>query len=224
MSVRKRPVVQLTSLLDMLFIMIFVSLRSQYTPPSESKPIPDDPKELRKEVVRLQKENKNLKMENEKLTMNHESVEKSKTATSPGQYRNLFVANLDYFDGEYRNGNKIYHYKETKIFTADDKTGLFSYRLNLTDASVIQGRKTPMNKSEADNFKKCTKVTISREQIAEECTYQTGWDRTLSCNRTSDEEYKCTQSQLRKGEQGKEQKQTWDYKMKLIKIYDPELV
>ena len=216
MKLRKRPVVQLTSLMDMLFIMIFASLLSQNNPPSDSSEISDDPQKLKKQVKTVLNENDILKRENKKLKMDARSEEESKTAVNPGQYRNLFVANLYYLDGEYR-------YKETKIFTADDETGLFSYRLNLTDAGVIQGRKKPMTETEADNFKKCESVSISREKIYEECTYQTGWDRTLDCVR-SDDEYQCEQHQVRKNKQGKEQEQTWKYKMKLIKIYDPDLV
>lgn len=212
MKMRKRPVVQLTSLLDLLFIMIFIGLLTPYAEPPGAT----------ENVVKLKQSISKLKSDNEKMKVRLEIAganESSSQASEAGQYRSLFTANLFYRDTAGK-----YQYKETKVFFANDDTGIYSYRLNMTESGVIQGRKKPFTKTEADDFKKCTSVAITRDKIVEECTHGPGWKNKLDCKRASDQEYHCKLYQKRQNEKGAEKEYAWDYKMNLIKIHDPAFI
>lgn len=212
MNIRKRPVVQLTPLLDLLFIMIFIGLLTPYAePPGSTENVP----KLKKMVSEQQKEIKKMK---DRLEVAGSLSKTTNKNAESGQYRNLFTANL-----YYRDSSGKYPYKETKIFFANNETGIYSYRLNMTDSGVIEGRKNPLTIKEVDHFKKCKSVTISHNQIAEECAYGPGWNNKLNCKRTSDMEYLCKLHQQRTNEHGAEKTYAWDYKMKLIKVDEPEL-
>jgi hypothetical protein len=211
MNVKKRPVVQLTSLLDLLFIMIFIGLLTPYTEPPASEQKVETDTTLQKKVSKLQYELEKMKQRLQVVKENEESQ------TSPsGQYRELFVANLFYLDGKYR-------YKETKAFFGNNDRGIFSYRLNLTDSGVYQGAKKPMTLSEVDNFKSCSSVKISYDKIVEECKFSSGMESKLDCDRSNEDEYQCKLYQVRSNAKGLKKKVIWDYKMELIKILDNDL-
>ena len=123
---RKRPVVQLTSLLDLLFIMIFIAL----TAPMEAVPIDapvEEPRESAAEIPpdQLTEKLEEARTKNELLAAISETPPESPaTKAHIGEFRKLFVANLHYLRANYR-------YTETVIYSADNQSGLYEYRVHL---------------------------------------------------------------------------------------------
>lgn len=241
MSTKKRPVVQLTPLLDLLFIMIFVSLMTpvkpdlantqtvgeqggdepeigEITPEIDMPDVPAPMSRANVEVAGLEQQVEELEAELQDMQARLEvaAISDDESKPSSGAFNNLFAANVFYLD-------KDYTYKETKLFLANPDTGLHSIRLNITGASVVNGKPEPMNSSQIENYKQCSDSNISRQSISEMCEYGDKRIREIDCKRTSNTEYMCTQKQ-RLMQQGAELTELkWQYKLDLITIYDPNL-
>lgn len=208
MAASKRPVVQLTPLLDLLFIMIFVSMLTPIKK-SDADANPNDKAGIVESVEDLKQQIS--KMEHRLKMTSIEDTSDVKQSMEAGVYRRLFVANVYYLDGKYS-------YKETRSFLADKDTGIHSIRLNLSEAGVISGTSSPMTKEQAVSYKQCSESTITREVISETCQYTEQRSRKLSCNRTKKTEYMCKQTQVI-GSKIYE----WNYKLELLTIDDPSL-
>lgn len=241
MSTKKRPVVQLTPLLDLLFIMIFVSLMTPVKPDMASAPIndgqdvaepqlvestpeidmPDVPPPVPREnieVASLQQQVEELEAELVDMQARLEvaAIGADESEPNSGAFNNLFVANVFYLDKEYT-------YKETKLFLLNPDTGLHSIRLNITGASVVNGKPEPMDKTQIENYKRCSDSNISRESISETCEYGDKRVREIDCKRTNDTQYMCTQMQRLVQQGSKPTELKWQYRLDLISIYDPNL-
>ena len=147
---RKRPVVQLTALLDLLFIMIFISLTSPMEPPPPpppptppvSPPVEAQLDQVAEELARVEAENARYAAANDPLTTNEEPRE------NIGEYRKLFVANV-----HYKHGPTQYRYHETILYSADEHSGLYEFRVNLSGTRVIQTSGEPLLEADADRIK-----------------------------------------------------------------------
>jgi len=238
MKLRKRPVVQLTSLLDLLFIMIFVAMMT----PKEADPSPEPAPDVVSENTRLQAQIAEVQQELEKMQARarlipvneaikgcpvgeQKSVEAVKQCSAEktqgggkGHYRRLFVTNMYYLRGS------TYKYIQSKIYSADDETGLYTQRINLTGAGVVQTASKPLTEEDIGTIKTCSKVIITRDRIYEECNLIFDRYNKIDCERTSDREYTCNDILVTRKANGQEQLNQWKYRMELVKIYDPDLV
>ena len=210
---RKRPVVQLTSLLDLLFIMIFIGLTSPVPPPlppPEPTPVvtPDQ----------LQEQLEDAKTKNELLAaISDTPPESPRTKAHIGEFRKLFVANIHYLRANYR-------YTETIIYSADDQSGLYEYRVHLQGAGIVQTNGDPLTEDDVELIKVCDEVTLTREKISQDCRLIFDRHLIIDCDRTDDKNYHCKSKLVRKLKNGQLKTNRYTYRMELVKIYDPALV
>lgn len=216
---RKRPVVQLTSLLDLLFIMIFISLTSPMESSSSSEPVTEPPEPIAElSPDQLKERLDKAKTKNELLAAISETPPESpRTKALIGEYRKLFVANLYYFRGSYR-------YTETIIYSADNESGLYEYRVNLQGAGILATNGDPLVEKDVELIKVCDKVTLTREKIYQDCRRIFDRHLIIDCNRSDDKHYHCRSKLVRKLSNGSLKTNRWEYKMELVKIYDPTLI
>jgi hypothetical protein len=217
---RKRPVVQLTALLDLLFIMIFISLTSEPPPPSPPPPIPpvSPPVEapldqVAEELARVKEENARYAAANDPLTTTEEPRE------DLGEYRKLFVANV-----HYKHGPSQYRYNETILYSADEHSGLYEFRVNLTGTKVIQTTGEPLLEADADQIKTCDDVVLTRDKIFQDCSIVFQRRKIIDCDRADAKTYQCKEQLTWFGIGKKQQVGNWEYRLELVKIYDPKLV
>jgi hypothetical protein len=211
---RKRPVVQLTSLLDLLFIMIFISLTSSPPPPPPIPPVPPP-------VVapdQLQEQLEDAKTKNELLAaISDTPPESPRTKALTGEFRKLFVANIHYLRANYR-------YTETIIYSADDQSGLYEYRVHLQGAGVVPTNGDPLTEDDVELIKVCDQVTLTREKISQDCRLIFDRHLIIDCERADDRNYQCKSKLVRKLKNGQLKTNRYTYRMELVKIYDPTLV
>lgn len=233
MFARKRPVVQLTSLLDLLFIMIFIALT---VPPVEPDPIdppvvpdpidppinhpveePDEstwelpPEPLTEKLEQARKKNELL------AAIDETPLESPQSSANIGEFRKLFVANLHYLRANYR-------YTETVIYSADNQSGLYEYRVHLQGAGIVNTNAEPLTEDDVELIKVCDEVTLTREVIHQSCRLIHDRHLLVDCERTDDRHYQCNSRMVRKLPNGQLQTNRYKYKMELVKIYDPLLV
>ena len=224
MLAMKRPVVQLTSLLDLLFIMIFIALTSPMEPPPASPPPPpeipvEEPPvakqadQVAEELAEIEAENARYAASNDPLTTTEEPRD------NIGEYRKLFVANV-----HYKHGSSQYRYHETILYSADEHSGLYEYRINLAGTRVIQTTGEPLLEADADRIKSCDEVVLTRDKIYQDCSIVFQRRKIIDCDRADAKSYQCKE-QLTWFGVGKGRKVgNWEYRMELVKIYDPKLV
>jgi hypothetical protein len=215
---RKRPVVQLTSLLDLLFIMIFISLAAPVDDGTDSEetrqvvePIDTSTETLVERLEQTRKKNQLLKAladTPEKATSEQAQI---------GEFRKLFIANIHYLRSGYR-------YTETIIYSADDQSGLYEYRVNLQGAGILTTNGGPLTEAEIDQIKVCDSVTVTREKISQDCRLIYDRHLIIDCNRADARNYHCLSKLVRRLPNGQLKTNRYEYKMELVKIYDPSLV
>ena len=234
MLTRKRPVVQLTSLLDLLFIMIFIALTAPPVPPDpppppisevimEEPPVEDPPVEVppveepveqvAEEIEKIEAENARYAASNDPLTTTEEPRD------NIGEYRKLFVANV-----HYRHGAGQYRYRETILYSADEHSGLYEYRINLADAKVIQTTGEPLQEADADRIKTCDDVVLTRDKIYQDCSIVFQRRKVIDCDRAGPTAYECKEQLTWYAIDKSQRVGNWQYRMELVKIYDPKLV
>ena len=218
---RKRPVVQLTALLDLLFIMIFISLTSPMEPPPPPPP-PTPPvlppveaqlDQVAEELARVEAENARYAAANDPLTTNEEPRE------NIGEYRKLFVANV-----HYKHGPTQYRYHETILYSADEHSGLYEFRVNLSGTRVIQTSGEPLLEADADRIKTCDEVVLTRDKIYQDCSIVFQRRKIIDCDRADAKTYQCKEQLTWFGIGKNRLVGNWEYRMELVKIYDPKLV
>ena len=216
---KKRPVVQLTSLLDLLFIMIFISL----TAPVEPDPIAPPVEKPSQSTTKTPPEKLAEKLEqartiNELLAAISETPPESpRTKAHIGEFRKLFVANLHYLRANYR-------YTETIIYSADDQSGLYEYRVHLEGVGIVAMNGETMTEDEVELVKVCDEVTLTREIIHQDCRLIHDRHLIIDCARADDKNYHCISKLVRKLPSGQLKTYRFEYKMELVKIYDPTFV
>ena len=222
---RKRPVVQLTSLLDLLFIMIFIALTVPPVVPDPVEPDPIEPPVEKPEdsTVEVAPDESTEKLEqakkkNELLAAIDETpLESPQSSANIGEFRKLFVANLHYLRANYR-------YTETVIYSADNESGLYEYRVHLQGAGIVNTNAEPLTEDDVELIKVCDEVTLTREVIQQVCRLIHDRHLTIDCERTDDRHYQCNSRMVRKMPNGQLETNRYKYKMELVKIYDPSLV
>jgi hypothetical protein len=218
---RKRPVVQLTALLDLLFIMIFISLTSPMEPPPPpppptppvSPPVEAQLDQVAEELARVEAENARYAAANDPLTTKEEPRE------NIGEYRKLFVANV-----HYKHGPTQYRYHETILYSADEHSGLYEYRVNLSGTRVIQTSGEPLLEADADRIKTCDEVVLTRDKIYQDCSIVFQRRKIIDCDRADAKTYQCKEQLTWFGIGKNRLVGNWEYRMELVKIYDPKLV
>jgi hypothetical protein len=222
---RKRPVVQLTSLLDLLFIMIFIALTVPPVVPDPVEPDPieppiEKPEDATVEVAPddLTEQLEQARKKNELLAAIDETPsESTQSSANIGEFRKLFVANLHYLRANYR-------YTETVIYSADNESGLYEYRVHLQGAGIVNTNAEPLTEDDVELIKVCDEVTLTREVIQQDCRLIHDRHLTIDCERTDDRHYQCNSRMVRKMPNGQLKTNRYKYKMELVKIYDPSLV
>jgi len=216
---RKRPVVQLTSLLDLLFIMIFIAL----TAPMEAVPIDTPVEESRESTSEIPPDQLTEKLEEARTknallaAISETPPESPRTKAHIGEFRKLFVANLHYLRANYR-------YTETVIYSADNQSGLYEYRVHLQGAGIVATNGDPLTEDDIELIKVCDEVTLTREIIHQNCRLIHDRQLVIDCKRTDDKHYHCISRMVRKLPNGQLKTHRYEYKMELVKIYDSTLV
>lgn len=221
MFTRKRPVVQLTSLLDLLFIMIFISLTSPMgTAPEPPPPKPvvkpsgnDQVDKMARELAKFEAENQQYAANNDPLTSTDDPKE------NIGEYRKLFVANV-----YYKHGKSAYRYTETILYSADEQSGLYEYRINLKGAGIVEIKDKPLTEADADQIKTCKQVVLTKDKIYQDCSVIFRRRKIIDCDRTDEKFYLCKEQLLRFTANDSRKVGNWEYKMELVKIYDSTLL
>jgi hypothetical protein len=199
MRASARSGVQLTSLLDLLFIMIFIALLTSRIESASIPPIGDTEGQA---ATPLQ--------DKERIR-----------AVANGQIRKLFVSN-----NYYKRGGESYI--ETNLYAADDNQ-LWINRINLVGAGLVtHADRTPMARHDENrDGRRCEPLVANRERLVHDCrTVDANGEeielQQLSCDRVSDSSYACTERRLQK--QGARVKRyNWDYRMDLVRIFDESL-
>lgn len=199
MRASARSGVQLTSLLDLLFIMIFIALLTSRIESASIQPSGDTEDQV---ATTLQ--------DKERIR-----------AVANGQIRKLFVSN-----NYYKRGGESYI--ETNLYAADDNQ-LWINRINLVGAGLVtHADGTPMARQhENRDGRRCEPLVANRERLVHDCrTVDANGEeielQQLSCDRVSDSSYACTERRLQK--QGARVKRyNWDYRMDLVRIFDESL-
>lgn len=199
MRASARSGVQLTSLLDLLFIMIFIAL---LTSRIESASVPQ-----------------NADTEDRTATSLKEK-ERIRTVAN-GQIRKLFISN-----NYYKRGGESYI--ETNLYAADDNQ-LWINRINLVGAGLVTDiDKSPIAREhENRDGQLCEPLVANRDRLVHDCrTVDANGEeielQQISCDRVSDSSYACTERLLQK-QGSRVRRYNWDYRMDLVRIFDESL-
>jgi len=207
MRAAARSGVQLTSLLDLLFIMIFIALLTSKIETSGVALSPGDGADDRRAAS----------------SSNGVSLKEKERIRSVvnGQIRKLFISNNHYRrDGE--------SYVETNLYAADGNQ-LWINRINLVGAGLVTdtdqkpiGREDPSRDGQ-----RCEPLVVTRDRLAHECrTVEADGEEIelhqISCDRSSDSSYACTERLVQKQGTGV-RRYNWEYRMDLVRIFDEAL-
>ena len=201
MRASARSGVQLTSLLDLLFIMIFIAL---LTAKIESAGVP------------LGRDGDT----DEQTAASLKEKERIRTVTN-GQIRKLFVSNNYYT-------SRRASYVETNLYAADENQ-LWINRINLVGAGLVTDTdKTPIDRHDANrDGQRCEPLVANRDRLVHDCrTVDTGGQEIelhqISCDRVSNSSYACTERLFQKQGSGV-RRYNWDYRMDLVRVFDESL-
>jgi hypothetical protein len=190
---RRRPaVVQLTALLDLLFIMIFIGLLT----PANGEP-QSEKSQTRKQLL--------------------DEVSDAAAVEGLGSHlRKMFTANAYHVDSRGRR-----EYRDTALWAADADVGLVRFRLKLADGTAIVRTNVsePLVTSNDDPLSECTRINLTRDRIYQNCTAPFGRTTTIDCERSGSDLYRCSES-LSQTHQGRTRDWRWDYDLELISVYD----
>lgn len=195
--------VQLTSLLDLLFIMIFISLLTT---------------KLNTQVDRHVVEPPSHDNQTSKVVDSLKEIGRIR-AVANGQVRKLFISN-----NYYKRGGRE-SYIETNLYAADDNQ-LWLYRINLDSAGLVDDAgEAPIDSDDSNrDGQSCTPVIVTRDKLVHDCrTVEISGKEIerheITCFRISDDAYECKERLLQrdKGDY------LWNYKMELVRIFDESL-
>lgn len=186
-------------------------------PPPPPPPIPPEPTPV-VTPDQLQEQLEDAKTKNELLAaISDTPPESPRTKAHIGEFRKLFVANIHYLRANYR-------YTETIIYSADDQSVLYEYRVHLQGAGIVPTNGDPLTEDDVELIKVCDEVTLTREKIYQDCRLIFDRHLILDCERTDDKNYHCKSKLVRKLNNGQLKTNRYKYRMELVKIYDPTLV
>ena len=199
MRTSARSGVQLTSLLDLLFIMIFIALMTSRI---ESASVP---------------QNEDAEQQTDKSLQSKERI----GTVINGQIRKLFVSN-----NYYKRGGESYI--ETNLYAADDNQ-LWISRINLVGAGLVTDTdKTPITRQhENRDGWRCEPLVVNRERLVHDCrTVDANGEeielQQISCDRVSDSAYACTERLVQQQRSGA-RPYNWEYRMDLVRVFDESL-
>lgn len=213
--------VQLTSLLDLLFIMVFIALMME--PPKD----PPDPvvQSCEGEVSQLQKDLASCEDRTKAMAENIRDLEaqlskqdrKYGGSDSGNTFRRLFMANV------YQLKRNKYVFNGTTLIVGDEDMGTaWMFSLRQANNSAYRPQKLqPMEVATAEKYQECSNVVISRDRLKQECLSYGRVHRSLDCKRTDGNTYICSQEGIDKTNNKKWNIQT---KFEILKIYDPNLL
>ncbi|HZD52009.1 MAG TPA: hypothetical protein VE175_03095 [Woeseiaceae bacterium] len=201
MRASARSGVQLTSLLDLLFIMIFIALLTSKIE-SAGAPLRGDG-DLEEQTAASSKEKERIR------------------GVANGQIRKLFVSN-----NYYKRGGESYI--ETNLYAADDNQ-LWISRINLVGAGLVTDTDDAPIAPEDPNRdgQRCEPLVATREKLIHDCrTVKADGQEIelhqISCDRVAARSYSCTERLFQK--QGASVlRYNWDYRMDLVRIFDESL-
>lgn len=200
---RRRPVVQLTALLDLLFIMIFIGLLTPDTAEDVTPPPtpPDDAKaQARRELL-------------EDGSTPPDTPHPNGLGT---KLQKLFTANM-----YYGFSNDRLEYRETSLWAADSEVGLIRFRSKLASGtSVVKTKlaeplRLPTNEPVVD----CSGLVLTKERIYQNCTAPFERRLVIDCKRQSNHRYQCVET-LSQNQEQRDREWRWQYELELISTYD----
>lgn len=199
---RKPAVVQLTALLDLLFIMIFIGLLTpgQGETDDASSEQPQTAKsEARKQLL-------------------DEVSDPAQGGVEGGlgsDLEKMFTANTYYVDS--RGGRE---YRETALWAADADVGLVRFRLKLAEGTAIVRTDVnePLVMKDGEALSDCARINLTRDRIYQHCTEPFGRTTTIDCERSGSGLYRCSESLSQT--RGRSGDWRWDYDLELISVYD----
>ena len=207
---RKPAVVQLTALLDLLFIMIFIGLLTPGQGDAE-----DDSTE----------QSQTAKPQTAKSQARKQLLDEVSDAGQAGvaqglgsELRKLFTANTYYVDSR---GDR--EYGETALWAADADVGLVRFRLKLAEGTAIARTNVsePLVMSDGEALSNCTRINLTRDRIYQNCTAPFGRTTTIDCERSGSGPYHCSES-LSQTHEGRTRDWRWNYDLELISVYDAQ--
>ncbi len=201
---RKPPVVQLTALLDLLFIMIFIGLLTPYEGGAGQESDKTTDEAVEKQTARMQ-------------VLEDLAVEE--VTGNPGVsagLRKLFSANM-----YYARQNGAPEFRETALWALDDRFGVLRFRIKL--AKGIRIARTNLNQpySNLRMATPCTPKRVTTERIYQQCGLPYGRMLTVDCNLSAPGRYRCTEELTEEGRGGG---WLWAYELELISVYDNRFV
>lgn len=206
---KKRGVVQLTALLDLLFIMVFIGLLTPYAPGgTETEKTTQTTETSKKKPTEKRIAREKLLKEIAKSSSDKHGLNAKLTK--------LFTANM-YYE---RDGHRK-TYRETALWAADTKVGLVRFRIKLAkNTSVIRtGRSDPLNLRDGQPIADCTLLSLNRDRIFQECKMPFERRIKIDCSRLNAKRYKCTE-ELDQTPNSPQSQWKWVYELELIQIYD----
>jgi len=207
---RKPAVVQLTALLDLLFIMIFIGLLTPGQGDADT------------ESTEAAEQSQAPKSETEKSKAREQllaevSAESQAAVEGLGpELKKMFMANVYYTDSRGRR-----EYGETALWSADADFGLLRFRLKLSDGTAIVRTNVsePLVMTDEEPVSDCDRINLTAERIYQHCTSPFGRTTTIDCERSGNDAYHCSES-LSQTHQGRTSAWRWDYDLELISVYD----
>lgn len=204
-SGRRPAVVQLTALLDLLFIMIFIGLLT---------PGQGDTEDISPEQPQTAKSQARKQLLDEVSDAAQAAVE----GGLGSDLKKMFMANSYYLDA--RGGRE---YRETALWAADAEVGLLRFRLKLAEGTGIVATNItePLVMRDGEPLLDCTRINMTRDRIYQNCTAPYGRTTTIDCERSGSGRYHCSES-LSQAYEGRSADWRWNYDLELISVYDAQ--
>ena len=207
MRAAARSGVQLTSLLDLLFIMIFIALLTSKIETADVALPADDGTGGQPATASSD-------------SASSKEKERIRSVTN-GQIRKLFVSN-----NYYRRAGESY--VETNLYAADDNQ-LWINRINLVGAGLVTDTdQEPIAREDPGrDGQRCEPLVVTRDRLAHDCrTVEADGQEIelhqISCDRNSDSSYACTERLVQKQGTGV-RRYNWEYRMDLVRVFDEAL-
>lgn len=220
--------VQLTSLLDLLFIMVFIALMMEPPVPKSDSP---DPKaealfgvidDLNEKIGSQAQEIDSLKAELKKNKNNQES-EKS---DDKGFYKRLFLANMYFVQRNWNKPNIALNrfnrktYGTTSLILGDQELGFLRSVLLRKGSSASSQAKPVTLDGVGGEVQSCNEVIISRAKLSQTCTRLGQTRIEQSCERVDATHYYC---RIKHTNLNTNKENHWHSLREVIKFYDLSL-
>ncbi|HZD52008.1 MAG TPA: hypothetical protein VE175_03090 [Woeseiaceae bacterium] len=203
---RKPAVVQLTALLDLLFIMIFIGLLT---------PGQGDAENASAEQSQTAKSRARKQLLDEVSNAGQAAAEEGLGS----HLKKLFTANAYYV-----NSRGTREYRETALWAADADVGLVRFRLKLAEGTAIirTDVSEPLAVRDGEPLSDCTRISLTGDRIYQNCTAPFGRLTTIDCERSGSDRYQCSESLSQTGQGRGARDWSWEYDLELISVYDPQ--